>query len=134
MIGPGYMLDASALLAFLKSEKPGGERVAAALGQIALMSAVNWCEVLGKLEDMGWPADADSRLKLLEARAVLQIVPFDEPAARIAASLRQPTREAGLSLADRSCLATARAQSVPVLTADRIWAGLDVGVVVELIR
>jgi ribonuclease VapC len=133
MTGPAYMLDASALLAFL-SEEPGDERVATELMHAAFMNAVNLCEVLSKLEDRGWPVDSDSRLRLRRALNALEIVPFDEPAARIAASLRPATRQAGLSLADRSCLATARAQNVAVLTADRAWVGLEVGVVVELIR
>ena len=43
------VLDASALLAYLQDE-PGGERVKAVLGQ-AVLSAVNWAEVVGKAID-----------------------------------------------------------------------------------
>ena len=31
----------------------------------------------------------------------------------------------GLSFADRACLATAKIEGIPVLTANRIWANLD---------
>jgi PIN domain nuclease of toxin-antitoxin system len=48
--------------------------------------------------------------------------------------LREATRAAGLSLGDRLCLAAARARQARVLTADRSWAGLDVGVEIEVIR
>jgi PIN domain nuclease of toxin-antitoxin system len=44
------------------------------------------------------------------------------------------TRHLGLSLADRACLALARRRSARVVTADRTWAGLAVGVEIETIR
>jgi ribonuclease VapC len=65
---------------------------------------------------------------------LLVIFPLDEAQAREAARLRPSTRAAGLSLGDRACLALAASLKLPVLTADRAWAGLQVGVVVELIR
>lgn len=40
----------------------------------------------------------------------------------------------GLSLGDRACLALAAELGIPALTADQTWAGLDIGVKVELIR
>ncbi len=39
-----------------------------------------------------------------------------------------------LSLGDAACLATARVLGMPVLTANRAWAALPVGVEVRLIR
>ena len=47
---------------------------------------------------------------------------------------RNVTRAAGLSLGDRACLALAKSQGGLVLTADRVWATLDIGVEIELIR
>jgi PIN domain nuclease of toxin-antitoxin system len=46
------------------------------------------------------------------------------------------TRPLGLSLGDRACLALARRERLPALTADRIWlqAGTLIGVEVRLIR
>ena len=49
--GP-VVLDASALLALLRAE-PGGVRVAAAIVPGALISALNWSEVLSRLVDLG---------------------------------------------------------------------------------
>jgi|GEM_PF-2780485 len=41
---------------------------------------------------------------------------------------------AGLSLGERACLALALALGRPLVTADRVWGNLDVGVEVILIR
>lgn len=44
-------------------------------------------------------------------------------------------RMVGLGLGDRACLATARMEECPVLTADRIWTQLDLeGVDIRCIR
>ena len=44
------------------------------------------------------------------------------------------TRKAGLSLADRACLALALDLGATAVTADRAWAKVDVGVEVKVIR
>jgi ribonuclease VapC len=134
MSGPPCVLDASALLAYLYEEEPGAERVVAVLDGSALVSAVNWCEVLSKLEDRGWPTHADFMSRFRGLRAALEVVAFNEIEARMAASFRRSTRRAKLSLADRSCLATGRVHDLPVVTADRAWADLGLGVDVQLIR
>jgi ribonuclease VapC len=125
-----WVLDASAVLAYLKGES-GAARVAEALKRTVVINAVNWAEVLSKLAD--WGKEPDEALRML-AFSTLRILAFDERDASEAARLRTPTREAQLSLADRCCLATARLLGVPVLTADRAWGDLEVGVAVELIR
>ncbi|MCU7905590.1 MAG: hypothetical protein KZQ76_06960 [Candidatus Thiodiazotropha sp. (ex Epidulcina cf. delphinae)] len=48
--------------------------------------------------------------------------------AEIAAKLWEKTRRHGLSLADRACLALAIDQNHAVLTADRAWSKLGLGV------
>ena len=50
------------------------------------------------------------------------------------ARLRPLTRHLGLGLGDRACLALGLRRGLPVLTAERQWAGLDLGVAVNLIR
>jgi len=49
---------------------------------------------------------------------------------------REPAlrRHVGLSFADRTCLATAKIEGATVLTADRAWATLDLGMVIRVIR
>lgn len=134
MSDPACLLDASALLAFLNEEKPGAERVAPLLDGTAVVSAVNWCEVLSKFEDWGWPADPDFMSRFRRLRAAIEVVAFEEVEAKVAASFRRPTRQAELSLADRCCLATGRVRNLQVVTADRSWADLEVEVAVQLIR
>jgi PIN domain nuclease of toxin-antitoxin system len=123
------VLDASAVLADLFDE-PGAERVrAVAIG--ALLSAVNFAEVVTKLIDKGFPAD---EARGTAFRLALTVVPLDEDDAAESGMLRQTTRQFGFSLGDRACLALARRLQLPVLTADRDWARLDLGVEVQLIR
>jgi len=62
------------------------------------------------------------------------VVTFDAESAYAAAMLRDRTRQFGLSLGDRACLALGAARGLPVLTADRSWAELSIGVEVRLIR
>lgn len=107
---------------------------------IAAICTVNWAEAAQRIlcepgpRERGAAAADDARVRL-EAVG-LTIEPFLREDAHQAALLRLPTRELGLSLGDRSCLALARRLGVPALTADRIWARLppDLGLEVELIR
>lgn len=124
-----WVLDASAVVASLRAE-PGGDRVLSAI-ETSLLGAVNLAEVATRLLDLGASApDIDG----LPERLRCEVIPFDVDLALRAALLRAPTRHRGLSLGDRACLALAQREGLPVLTADRAWADLDVGVEVVLIR
>ena len=121
--------DSSALLAALKNEPFSNIDPRELVG--ATISAVNLCEVLAKLlEDGLSEAQADAVASAMD----LRVVSFDELQAHTAARLRSVTRHAGLSLGDRACLALAEKPGCPVVTADRLWASLDLGVEVVLIR
>ncbi len=123
------VLDASVVLAVLFGE------VAAEDARRHLtsgcLSAVNYAEVLTKAADRGGSLEAAKREV---DRYRLTLLPFDPTVAVVTASLRAVARPHGLSLADRACLATGLTLGLPVLTADRAWAKLAVGVTVELIR
>ena len=95
------------------------------------ISAVNLSEVLVRLQEIGMP---DSEANAALARLNLRVVAFDERQARAAARLRSLTRHAGLSLGDRACLALGGELGYPVITGDRVWASLDLGVEVVVIR
>lgn len=122
------VLDASALIAFLR-EEPGAERVRRVLP--ASICAVNLSEVIAKMASRGTPLEEVCR-HIEQLRT--EVVPFDASLARATASLLPPTKHLGLSLADRCCLALGLTSGLPVLTADRDWAKLEVGVRVEVIR
>jgi PIN domain nuclease of toxin-antitoxin system len=123
------VLDASAVLAVYFDER-GAEQVRAALPG-ALLSAVNYAEVIGKCLDRG--AEIGGVLRKLAAMG-FEIVPNDAGLARRTGELRPLTRRYGFSLADRACLALAERQRLPVLTADRLWRALDLGIDIRLIR
>ncbi len=123
------VLDASALIAALE-EEPGGERVEP-LMRAAMITTVNLCEVLQRAALRGVNAEAEQR-DLLELG--IDVVSFDPGLATAAAELLPLTRSAGLSLADRSCLALAQRLGLPALTADRAWGDLLIDVEVRLIR
>ena len=124
------VLDTSALLAILFGE-PGAEKVEVHLAH-ARMSSVNLAEAVSRVIDKGGPREdvASGLLSMLGGG----VDPFDAEQAISTGSLRPATRAAGLSLGDRACLALALSLDAPVLTADRAWAGLDIGARIEVVR
>lgn len=125
----GIVFDASAVLALLNREA-GWQKAEAALGD-ASISSVNVCEVLSRLIERSVPEKAAWEIfGALE----LESIPFGNGHAREAAHLRAATRKQGLSLGDRACLALARTLKRPVMTADRAWKDMDVGVEIRLLR
>ena len=123
------VLDASALLAALLLE-PGHEFVREH-GRNSVISTVNLSEAYARGQERGASSEAVATvlgLMSVEVRA------FDHEDAQQAAALRPPTRRLGISFADRACLALGQRLALPVLTGDRRWAELDIGVEVRLIR
>ena len=121
--------DASAILATLLDE-PGGEQLRN-LGQPFVLSTVTHCEVAAVLTSKGFRGD--------EVREIVE--PFRTkcrpltPAQALQAGLwRAEARAKGLSLGDRCCLALEKDIGATVLTGDRAWAGLDLGVTIRLVR
>lgn len=123
------ILDASALLSFLQNE-PGNNQVEAVLPE-AVICSVNWSEVVQKT--IGAGVDINGMREDLEALG-LRILPFSTEEGELAAQLWQQTRQAGLSLGDRACLSVGLRMNASVLTADKIWATLNLPVVVRCIR
>jgi PIN domain nuclease of toxin-antitoxin system len=123
------VLDASAVLAVLNGE-PGAEAVLAEIGN-AVMSSVNYAEVASKLFDGG-----QDRQTVKEAIGSLgiEIVDFDERLAERTGELRPLTRDRGLSLGDRACIALAERDGTPALTADRRWHDVIPTVQVRVFR
>ncbi len=125
---PAYVLDASALLALMLGE-PGAAQVERRLPDC--IGAVNLSEVIAKLQERGIPGDViDESLADLD----LDVVAFDAEQALRAGLLRRATRSQGLSLGDRACLALAAVRDAIVVTTDRAWTGLAIGIRAELAR
>ena len=123
------VVDSSAILALLWQE-PGHEKVLALMDD-AIVSTVNLAEVFSKCTERG--IDTAAVRKLFVALAV-KVLPFDEQHAAMAGDLRKETRQFGLSLGDRACLATASAEKCQVVTADKAWMNVKVGVSVIVVR
>ena len=126
---PTAVLDASAVVALAHGET-GADRVEP-LVDGSCISTVNWSEVARVCLAVDRNPDA---LRAVLADAGCRTIEFTVDDATVAARLWQTTREAGLSLADRACLALAVRLGVPAVTADRAWAELDVGVEVIAVR
>ena len=119
---PKYVLDASALLAYLR-EEPEASAVRRLMESGAEISSVNLAEVLTKLADAG--TDPEQATEQMRARGVLgdclSVRGFDEREAREAARPRPATRPHGLSPGDRASLATARHFPATPVTTDSDW-------------
>ncbi|WP_342453155.1 type II toxin-antitoxin system VapC family toxin [Jiella mangrovi] len=123
------MLDSSAVLAYLWNE-PGSETLRPHMRD-GRISSVNVVEVVSKLIDHGLTGDA---AKLMLAGLDLATVPFDRSQAQLAGTLRSQTRRLGLSLGDRACLALALLEKARIITADRAWSKVSLGLEIEVIR
>jgi ribonuclease VapC len=126
---PKFVLDASALLAYLQHE-PGFEKVQKALAGGAVMSTVNVAEVYAKVVARGLPV---REIAANLAALGLGMVSFTESDAQGSAALHPRTRQLRLSLGDRACIAVGIQLGLPVLSADRAWKGIP-GVKVEMLR
>jgi len=125
------VMDTSVLLAFLFNEK-GASRVEALLNDgLGVISSVNYAELVSKLVEKGMPlTEVQQVIDSLE----LEFVAQNKEQAIITGELRTVSKEFGLSLGDRACIAMAKEAQLPVLTADQVWQKLDVDVAIETIR
>lgn len=113
------VLDASAVLAYLQGEA-GADAVEQALGQGAVIGAANLSEVAQKVRarDAAWHVAS----ALLDSYD-LKVEPVTRDDGERAAALWRSG--AGLSLADRLCLALGERLGREVLTADTAWGNSD---------
>lgn len=127
------VLDASAILAFLQGE-PGDELVRQALQSgHCVMSAANQAEVIAKALDRGGAPEAIKSILVELDYTVIDIKVEDGVQA---GWMRAQTRNIGLSLGDRLCLAVAQRLKAKILTADRPWLamGEPLGIDIRCIR
>jgi len=129
------VLDASAMLAYLFDED-GADSVETELNGGAYMGAINWAEVLSKVEDKGY--SSNDLTKTLTDQGLLgnnlAILETTEEDAQQIAQLRPQTKQLGLSLGDRACLALGMRLKIPILTADTVWNDLSLDLSIQQIR
>ena len=123
------VLDASAVIAIIRNE-PGSDTVKAEL-RGSLISSVNLSEVFYKTWNKGASREV---VQWAIKNLPLTSVPFDDEHAAISASIHDATLKKDISFADRACLALALSRELPVITSDRKWQDLEIGVEVRLFR
>ena len=123
------IFDSSAILALLNEET--GKEIASENLDRAIVSTINITEVATVLIRKG--LNSKEIFNLLK-ETFLHIEDFDLEQSFIAASIDEVTKNRGLSLGDRACLALAKSKNLPVLTADKAWKELDIEVKIKLIR
>ena len=123
------VVDASAILAAIRGE-PGAERVIDGV-RGARISSLNHCEIVGWLTERG---STREDIENVVGPFDLTVEVFDRPRAAAAGLLTAKTKRRIISLGDRACLALAIELGVPVMTGDRAWRELDVGVEIQLFR
>ena len=111
-----FVLDASAILALLLGE-PGANKVKAGLDG-SIMTTVNFAEVVSHYARLGV---AQHDIEMVLRPLPIRLVPVDTVLSYDAGMLQPITLDGGLSLADRYCLALARREGLPVLTARQRW-------------
>ncbi len=122
-------LDSSAIIAVLNGET-GADAVVACLPR-ARVSAIQVAELAIWAGRQGMPEPA---IRHWFDGLKLTIEPFGGERAWRVGLLSRRLPRSGISLGDRACLALALELGLPVLTGDRIWAGLDLGLDIRLIR
>lgn len=125
------VLDSSALIALLMRE-PGAERVAQDMANAVAPTTI-LAEVVGYFARHSFSlAELRSSLDALE----VQFTAVDHELAWRAGELEPLTKPAGLSLADRTCLALAARLGTSALTGDRQWPTITdaLGIEIELFR
>ena len=127
---PNVIIDSSVILAYVYDE-PGAEAAASVLSRSVAISSVNMAEVVAKLAERGWE---ESVIRTYLDDFPIIVVAFNEAQAYICGVLRPITKEQGLSLGDRACLALGIIRELPVVTADRNWARVSLDLDLQLIR
>jgi len=123
------ILDTSVVMAILL-EEPGHD-IAARMAPDALLSSVNLAEVAAKCVEKMVPFDL--AMEYINSSNI-EIAPFEAEDAALSGRLFEATRKGILSLGDRACIATAIRRGATAVTADRIWAELDLPCPIEVIR
>jgi PIN domain nuclease of toxin-antitoxin system len=118
------VFDASALIALFAKET-GYEFIKKHMKE-GIISSVNIAEAYKYcIETQGLTEDeAKNLIKLSD----IKIIEFTNEQALISAGLIKKTKQYGLSLGDRACIALAIDGKHSIITCDKIWQQIDVGI------
>jgi len=122
------VLDASVILAIANNEPYDTDLLSVFDG--AVMSAVNFAEVITRLLDLGIDVSSTPVQRALFLLSTIE--PFTATQGRIAGELRRLGKN--IALGDRACMALAIDLGAELYTADTKWAEFDIGVNIHLIR
>ncbi|MBD2362298.1 type II toxin-antitoxin system VapC family toxin [Anabaena minutissima FACHB-250] len=123
------VVDASAVLALLNQET-GSEEILQLIDNAAI-SSVNLSEVIAKLAEAGIP---EEEIRQILLNLNLEVILFNEEQALRAGMMRLATKSIGLSFGDRACLALGVILNQPVITTDRLWSNLNIGIEIRVVR
>lgn len=124
------VFDSSALI-MLFAKELGYEKIKQNIKH-ATMSSVNVAEVYKyciEVQKLGLD-DCQNLIKLCG----IKIIDFCDQQALISASIINHTKQYGLSLGDRACIALATLKNYPILTCDKIWQKVDLGIPIIMAR
>lgn len=124
------VFDSSALI-MLFAKEPGYESVRQNLKH-AIISSVNIAEVYKYCIAVQNLTEDDCR-NLIKLSGI-KIIDFCEEQALLTAKIIKQTKEYGLSLGDRGCIALAMFKNYPILTCDKIWQKIDLDVDFRMAR
>lgn len=123
------VIDTSAIMSILLDEQ--GQDVAANLAPGAIISSVNFAEIITKcIEKAVPPGVAQDYIR----DSNIDVVEFTAQHAILVGELFKVARKGVLSLGDRACIATAIKRGATIVTADRVWAELNLPCKIELVR
>ncbi len=125
------VLDSSAILAVIFDE-PGTHKVIPYLPW-AYVSSINRTETLNIIARKFGCSSVEEAKKWYEPLEI-ETISFDQVQSDIAADMNIHSRKLGLSIGDCICLALGRVKNLPVFTADKVWAELDLGMDIRIIR
>jgi PIN domain nuclease of toxin-antitoxin system len=124
------VFDASTLIALFAKET-GYEFIKKQMKD-AIISSVNIAEVYKYcIETQNLSEDEAKKLVKLSD---IKIIEFTSDQALISASLITKTKQYGLSLGDRACIALGISGEYDIITCDQIWQKLDVDVKIMMAR
>lgn len=115
----------SSVLIMLFAKEPGYESVRGYMRN-AVISTINIAEVYKYCIEVQNLSEEDCRN--LTKLTGIKIIDFCEQQALISAKIIKNTKQYGLSLGDRGCIALATLKDCSILTCDKIWQKVDLNI------